>query len=77
MSRPTVFNEEFTTEQWLDYVKNRPPGGVNFDRFCKMTCLACGYTFGKHGYNGCTQPARPGYPKDTNTLPAWMLEDKP
>ena len=77
MSRPTVFNEEFTTEQWLDYVKNSPRDGVNFDRFCKMTCLACGHIFGKHGYKGCTHSALPGYPKDTNTLPAWMLEDKP
>ena len=52
-------------------------GGVNFDKFYAMTCLACGHIFGKHGYYGCNRSARPGYPKDTDTLPAWMLEDKP
>ena len=40
-------------------------------------CNNCGHNFGAHNGIACPAPAKHGYPKDTNTLPAWMLEDKP
>ena len=51
----------------------------DFTAFMSLVCLNCGHRFGAHvgGTGVCTRPALPGYPKDTDTLPAWMLEDKP
>ena len=51
----------------------------DYEAFLSLVCLNCGHRLGSHisSTGACTRPTLPGYPEDTNTLPAWMLEDKP
>ena len=69
-------NEAFTGAEALE-VFRAGQRTEQRDVLMDSICNDCGHTFGEHNGLECVLPAEHGYPKDTDTLPAWMLEDKP